>query len=368
MTPVVELSPQNAFTWKHYFASAMCLVFYDYRLKFWRVVITLDLEIERIWRAPPSMFVLLWVNVRYLPLLAAVVITTSVFSNWPKAVRHSFTISRPPDSVPGVRTIWELPARIGFGVLPTVFLLAGITLAHIVFLLRTFALYGRDRRVLYMLVPILAAEVATALWGVSTEKHIEFHLQTGCFPDSPRRIQGLVMWAVPFAFDASVFLLTTVKSVQYIRQHKGVGLVTVILRDGLIYFGSIFVFYLANIAMFVFSPGDIRDINAPMTGMVTMVITARLILNLRGAVGAKPPSPSYAPRFTLTGMESILAAFDGPLDTEERQKDAAWRAVLETQHEQAYELQPIPPRIPNGQQEDSPPKHPDQLSSHALVA
>lgn len=63
--------------------------------------------------------------------------------------------------------------------------------AHFVFLLRTYALYGRDRRVLYLLVPVIVAELGAVVWGVVTEKHITSTYEGGCIPASPLRTQGI---------------------------------------------------------------------------------------------------------------------------------------------------------------------------------
>lgn len=101
-----------------------------------------------------------------------------------------------------------------------------------------------------------------------------------------------------------------------------------------------------------------------------MIVTARLILNLRGVVRSKPPSPSY-PHFTLTGMGSVLAAFEGPLGTEDRTRDAkrtrdsaAAQSILQRlQHQGEYESAPLQsPALPSP---DEPPAH-EEYEMHPI--
>ncbi|KZW01107.1 hypothetical protein EXIGLDRAFT_745299 [Exidia glandulosa HHB12029] len=284
MHDVEEYRDITAVTFKYYFAAALCLVYYDWLLTF-------DDEVDRIWAVTWNLFTVLWVGVRYLIMIALLVTATALYDDWGATVCDRFAV------------------------LPTVFLFSGLFLSQAVFLIRTWALYGRSRRILLALCSIMVFEIGFLAWGVAYETFYVSPIRriVGCFPASPKPSAGIAMWSLPFAFDIIVVVLTIRKSFEHWTETQ-LPMIQVFIRDGIMYFVVIFLSYLVNIIFFVALPSDMHNLNAPMSGVITMLVTCRLILNLR-ATAIRPGHETEStlvepPASRMTGLRSILYEFE----------------------------------------------------------
>lgn len=88
-------------------------------------------------------------------------------------------------------------------------------------------------------------------------------------------------WALPLAYDSITFLLTAYKSWSFWRLEVKTPMLTVLFRDGLVYFTAIFVMNLLNVVLFTTMPPTLQAINLPATAMLGIVMSSRLILNIR---------------------------------------------------------------------------------------
>jgi len=79
----------------------------------------------------------------------------------------------------------------------------------------------------------------------------------------------------------SVLSLTAWKTIEYWRKEFKTPLVRLIWRDGLVYFAVIFSMNLANVIIFSEVQRSLRPINLKPTDMLTVIMSCRLILNLR---------------------------------------------------------------------------------------
>ncbi|KAJ6571356.1 hypothetical protein B0H19DRAFT_1255341 [Mycena capillaripes] len=202
----------------------------------------------------------------------------------------------------------------------------------IMLILRTYALYERNRRVLALMVFVASGVIAVGAWSViagpkakAGDEVPQLPLYIGCSSGiSPSQSIGLVAaWAGMGVFDATIFLLTLYRALSR-RRTQGLDLVTVLLRDGSIYFGVIVMANLSNILTFVFAAPYTRGVPTTFTNSISSVMISRLMLNLRD-----PTLSTMFGRLTRTetltgnGMFStyLTRAAPGELDTEYVSRD-----------------------------------------------
>ncbi|KAJ3509914.1 hypothetical protein NLJ89_g4963 [Agrocybe chaxingu] len=124
-------------------------------------------------------------------------------------------------------------------------------------IMRMYALYGRSRFVLALYVCVTAA--AGAL---------------------PAGIRFAAAWSGMLIFDSLVFGMTLYKSLTLPRL-RGVNLISVLLRDGSMYFGIIMASNFANVLTFLLGGPFTRGVPTTFTNVISSVMISRLMLNLR---------------------------------------------------------------------------------------
>lgn len=155
-----------------------------------------------------------------------------------------------------------------------------------ILILRVYAIYSRAKWVLGIMIPVYLAELAVEAWSVPAGAPAPLPSGfIGCVPSEKagtgRRLSGIYIAAL--GFDATIFLLTFGRAI-YMRLAKStIPLAELVIRDGTLYFLVIFVVNLVNVLLLQLAPADLGAINAPFASMITTVLVARLMLNLREA-------------------------------------------------------------------------------------
>ncbi|PPQ91274.1 hypothetical protein CVT25_006217 [Psilocybe cyanescens] len=90
-------------------------------------------------------------------------------------------------------------------------------------------------------------------------------------------------WTLPLFYDTLTFLLTAWKAHSFWRTEMDTHLFDIIWRDGLLYFLAILVMNIVNVVLFLAGPKGVRTINLAATIMLEVILSCRLILNLRGS-------------------------------------------------------------------------------------
>lgn len=154
-------------------------------------------------------------------------------------------------------------------------------------IIRTYALYGRSRRILALMVSVVVAEVIFALWTILTRKiegkrePTEYFVPSCILPVSRATALAYAkVWGGLLAFDTLVFALTVYKS---FALHVGSGstLLGLMLRDGSVYFGVMVASTLANILTYLYGGPFTRGITVTLVNNLSSVMITRLMLNLR---------------------------------------------------------------------------------------
>ncbi|KAF9479468.1 hypothetical protein BDN70DRAFT_983710 [Pholiota conissans] len=156
----------------------------------------------------------------------------------------------------------------------------------VMLVMRIYALYERSRRVLALYLTVCTLMFTVGIWsmfGGTTQNWDEVLLPVGCSApftrDQATRLAAT--WGGLLVFDTLVFWMTLKKSLTAVRD-PGVNLLTVLLRDGVIYFAYAFM---------LGSPFT-RGVLATLTNVISSVMLSRLMLNIRD-----PALVQHLPKF-----------------------------------------------------------------------
>jgi len=189
------------------------------------------------------------------------------------------------------------------------FLFVGIVVAQWIICMRTYALWGQSKLVLGMLLTLcLATEITSVIlmndfikgliWSISPFPSI-----SRCYPivtDSKLAVDHAMIMVVEF----SVLVLTFWKGVSQWSLRKTSPLITVLYRDGVVFFFCLFAVSIANFLLYAISPSPTYEFLLPeLQRILHSVLTARIILHIRdvsvfesGTVNARSSHHFYVPR------------------------------------------------------------------------
>nr|GAT48485.1 predicted protein [Mycena chlorophos] len=177
-------------------------------------------------------------------------------------------------------------------------------LAATIMATRVYALYGRSRKILLFIWTCALAALAVAIWGIlmsllAPDKAGSFGIFLGCGA-AKGKIQALgfiIVWVANSFFDFVVFGLTLYQALKdgmwnitLSPQFKGIGLVRLLLRDGLVYFFTIMTCIFGNVSS--------RGACVVFTNILTSLTVSRLMLNVR--------DPALDPNRSTQGSEDDI--------------------------------------------------------------
>ncbi|KAH6913312.1 hypothetical protein BKA70DRAFT_1397349 [Coprinopsis sp. MPI-PUGE-AT-0042] len=281
------------------------LLYYDYFL-------TLPREVAWVWQAPRKcswMTIIFYIN-RYLLLVGQPIVLFRSF--WPSS------------------DLDRLPVCVALGLFRQYFAIIVQVVVAVFMILRTYALYNFDRRVLAFFILAMMATTGNAISSVMMSDRTDFSPKDltacGCilpFPDTnAHRVASA--WIGLLAFDAVTFLFTLRKSLKE-PSLGGSTIMRVLLRDGAIYFGIMTALTVGTVASYFSDNVGIsmtqatllltvtqpyrRGNTSPLTNVVSSCLVSRLILNLR--------DPCLSSRFTprsVQGTRDVLSTvrWEGP--------------------------------------------------------
>ncbi|ESK87062.1 hypothetical protein Moror_11943 [Moniliophthora roreri MCA 2997] len=142
-------------------------------------------------------------------------------------------------------------------------------------------------------------------------------------------------WAGMLIFDTMIFCLTLYRALSMRRVSRS--LLTILLRDGTVYFAVMICVSLGNILTFFLGQGQIRGAPTTLTNVISSVMISRLMLNLRDPkiLTATPNSTTIQ----YSGMMSTLA----PTFNTSRQPRSRESRIEDTAEE--IELTPLSNRL-----------------------
>ncbi|KAF9652682.1 hypothetical protein BDM02DRAFT_3108761 [Thelephora ganbajun] len=155
-----------------------------------------------------------------------------------------------------------------------------------ILLTRVYALWERNRIILWSLLAYYVGFAGFAAWAITQGKSQTHPLvpptSLGCI-SALSKDEGFyfgLVWGGIMIFDSTVFALTLYRSVTLWRQGSR-GLVHVVMRDGVMYYAVLGFSTLSNALTFLLGSALTRGINTLMTNMLACALCSRLMLNLR---------------------------------------------------------------------------------------
>ncbi|KAF9549075.1 hypothetical protein CPC08DRAFT_699538 [Agrocybe pediades] len=169
-----------------------------------------------------------------------------------------------------------------------VFLIVNQVLVSVLLTLRIYALYGCSMRILTFMVGSGMILIGISCWTLFGQQnpHSSEGVVGGCHIGMARetafRIAGA--WEALFVYDSIIFTLTILKTWKARREHRITGvtipLISLILRDGAIYFAVMALCNFANILTFYFGGTFLRGGLSTFSSAISVTMMTRLMLNL----------------------------------------------------------------------------------------
>ncbi|KAJ6468145.1 hypothetical protein C8R47DRAFT_1201007 [Mycena vitilis] len=248
-------------------------MYYDYFL-------TLDDEISFLWKRS-GWSTYLFFAVRYTALLGNIPVLALTFMDLPEK--------------------WCTGYHIGHQTV----LVGAQLIVSVVMLLRVFALYARSYRVLFLVLLFSIPLLGVVFWATQDQQATPIIGFSGCHisiaQSTAFRLAG--SWEALFAFDTLVFVLILGKTYSTWKRNAGymtMGIQTVILKDGALYFAAIAFSNLCNILSFYLGGPILAGGLATFASCMSVTLMSRLMLNLhrKAADGVlHPNNPSLHPSF-----------------------------------------------------------------------
>ncbi|KAH7878197.1 uncharacterized protein C8R40DRAFT_1167601 [Lentinula edodes] len=192
----------------------------------------------------------------------------------------------------------------------------------VLLLLRTYALFERNFKVLVLLVAVGLALVIFGIvvlaWG---RNEIQFPAtvtmnQAGCrFWLDQRDASCLALvWGGMLLFDFLVFSLTLYKALTLQRDSR-MTLLSVLMRDGTIYFGVMAISIIGNMLTFLLGSSQTRGMATTFTNSISSIMISRLMFNLRDPSLSSVLRPSLRslvlPPIAVPTLDSECLSFEG---------------------------------------------------------
>ncbi|EIW56723.1 uncharacterized protein TRAVEDRAFT_73164 [Trametes versicolor FP-101664 SS1] len=238
-------------------AIAFGILWYDF-------VLTIPIEVERYWKGGRSWAAIFYFLNRYLSVLSHIPVVVEFFAIMPESRCRKLQLYHQ--------------------------VLAALTqfFVGVLLMLRTYALYNRNRKVVYLLASICAAGGAVSVWAIVSVRSLHLRsfqdiaVYTGCDLTLSEK-QGYYLaaaWSSILVFDATVFVLTLTQALRVGRMFSH-SLFHIMLRDGTIYFGILVVCYGCNILTYILAQPVYKGVSTTFTNVISTTLITRLMLNIR---------------------------------------------------------------------------------------
>jgi len=233
-------------------------------------LVTLDDEVEFIWRRPWSLGKGLFILNRYYSLISVIVNTYGLFS---PHLSHSFCLN-----------FFRWQGWTG--------LIAGM-IAEVILQMRLYALYSLNKKVLALMGScfIIATAASAAVMGT-----VLSNLTATAVPLTPNLIfcvpfnishHFFAFWIPMLAFETLLCGLALYKGYETFRSstspyRSGQRLVNILIRDSVLYFLIMFATYLTNLLVWITASQNLLEVPIGFSVALSCVMGNRVILNVRG--------------------------------------------------------------------------------------
>ncbi|PLW24091.1 hypothetical protein PCANC_22112 [Puccinia coronata f. sp. avenae] len=237
-----------------------------YAVALWDWIVCLPKEYRRIYKAPRSLIKVLYYCNRYYTLANLIVVLYGFNSQMTTDECNKFYK-------------WE-PGVASF---TTIF-------AEAILVVRTYALWGKNKYILAVLLTGLTIECVVLFFAVT-----QFHPVPTRDPTDPTSrgacIAGggpgghdwsMAYWVSPIVMDTLMLILTSIRALQYRNKGVNSGVFQTFVKDGILYFVVVFAVNLTNTIFYSLPSPALQAINSPMSLLMTSIMCSHIVLSLRG--------------------------------------------------------------------------------------
>ncbi|KAF9066764.1 hypothetical protein BDP27DRAFT_1330015 [Rhodocollybia butyracea] len=240
-----------------------CLQVFGFSFLVWDHIISLEAEVRYIWAKAKSRSACMFFFLRYFALLGNISVNTLSFLNMSPQSCEDYGVYR--------EFLLVFTQTVVCGILT----------------LRIYALYQCKKKVLILMCVSACMMSSFVVWFLinqkSTVSPVGSGTMVGCHLGTSHStaIRIASAWEALFLYDTTLFLLTLIKTYRSRRQGVlKIDLLSLILRDGSIYFALMALANLSNILTFYFAPLYLRGGLSTFATCVSVTMMSRLMLNL----------------------------------------------------------------------------------------
>ncbi|KZP23917.1 hypothetical protein FIBSPDRAFT_951518 [Athelia psychrophila] len=242
-------------------------------------IIAFPLEVKAIWRRPPSINSGLYLANRYLATIGNAAFLAIGFQ----------TLSDKASFSPN-----ELMFVAHFVSCQTASLWGQLLLLANQLLIRVYAIYARDRRILITFLCMGAAIVGATIFSFINQRSQPLKGFPGCTIEhtTQNAIRLAIPWECLLVYDTLILVLTVLKTYRTAHDRtearratssRAVYIPTLILRDGALYFTGIALSNALNIICFYVTPPLLKGSFSSFNSVIGIVFVSRMVLSLRAA-------------------------------------------------------------------------------------
>ncbi|KAJ7151957.1 amino acid permease-domain-containing protein [Mycena filopes] len=274
---------------------------------YWDHLMTFGDEVRHLWRKPKTPSTYSFLLNRYLAFFGDVVVTFFVFNTVPDSWCKHINLFRQLLLVLNQTTICLLLA------------------------LRIYALYGRRRKVWVYMLSSAAVLMGVSLWAISGHGGEPVPHVIGCHIANSKAI-GIhlaVPWEALFTYDIIIVVALLYKSIQTRNQSgtmRSEPLLSLLIRDGAVYFVLMALINLANILTFYLAESLLRGCLSTMASCLSVTMMSRLMLNLHAVESTGIFSTTAHIKYSTM---TFNPGFDDRNDASTVELDTVWTRDLE---------------------------------------
>jgi len=298
MASVLSLTPQlvaaviqGLLIFAYVECASVALLVYDY-------VLTLSSEVEYIWSNLSSPIAILFLVVRYLPMVDSAIVLTRAFSN---------------TSEKSYEDLYKVQVYL---------YVVALSSSSTVLLLRTSAIWCKTKLRVFAGLSLLLLSVVAAsfyfctlyLGGLDFQLSPAPSLAPGHFVEDNKN-NLYIPYALVMVFETVVLFLTLLKAT---GQRQASTLHRTIYKDSLSFYFYLFAISVANVAVLSTGPAELRPILTSVHRVLHSIFSGRLILNINEAANNARDAQTHTSSFLYCGTsvqyptsESELEMYSG---------------------------------------------------------
>ncbi|KAJ3733950.1 hypothetical protein DFJ43DRAFT_173060 [Lentinula guzmanii] len=283
-------------------AVSATLLVYDY-------ICTLDQEIELLWSSPFGLASMIFIVNRYLPFFDTFLSINMNFNSNISAEQCAIQ-TRAVSCRRHKMSFYLKKLEFSYHFVGLMFV--GISHSELILMLRTYALWGRKRSILVLLILLtmgfLIPAIVLTKMEVVSEHFVALH---GCRITATRNII-FIAFCLLTAYETLLAVLTAVPACQHLPQTRSPW-VTKLYKDGIVFYFYLLVLSCTNIVSYRIAPAFGPWLEAPQRVILSVFCSRVLFLIFQGSCsthGARPRDIETASELPVVTLTEILEMED----------------------------------------------------------